>query len=193
MSLKHNGHYQRPIKINRILFPNGVLSKKKSRIPKRLFEIFNEIIDGINFVSLQWQDMDIRNFQVQLNHFDWVRIQVNIHRLIRSVFIGSFSVENDTMKSILKLASPRNFSIKDVQFNLDSINLTLTWQPPAIPVSGYQVRFTSFFFLPLLSLPFRSPGNRKMIAMPLSIRSTSPIDSSKQFHFSPCRHLISSK
>jgi hypothetical protein len=44
------------------LFQSGVLLKKKFHIQKRLYEIFNEIIDGINFVLQLLHDMDIQHF-----------------------------------------------------------------------------------------------------------------------------------
>lgn len=38
------------------------------------------------------------------------------------------------------LDPPRNFSVRDYQLNADTLNVTLHWRKPDLPVSGYQVR-----------------------------------------------------
>jgi hypothetical protein len=48
-------------------------------------------------------------------------------------------LENDSMNSLLKIASPRNFLVKNFQLNSNTINITLSWQQPHFPINGYQV------------------------------------------------------
>jgi len=67
---KRNGLCRKRIRINMNWFRNGALSKKKFRIPRRLFEIFNEIIVGINFVLPLWRNTETRHSHIQLRHFD---------------------------------------------------------------------------------------------------------------------------
>ncbi len=50
-----------------------------------------------------------------------------------------FFLENESQKSLLKIAPPRNFLVKDFQLNSNTINLTLSWQQPHFPIHGYQV------------------------------------------------------
>jgi hypothetical protein len=37
------------------------------------------------------------------------------------------------------IEQPANFSIKDFQFNSNTMNVTLSWQKADFPVNGYQV------------------------------------------------------
>jgi len=57
--------------------------------------------------------------------------------LIAALFF--FCLGNESQKSLLKIAPPRNFVVKDFQLNSNTINLTLSWQQPHFPIHGYQV------------------------------------------------------
>ncbi|CAF4572482.1 unnamed protein product [Rotaria sp. Silwood1] len=47
--------------------------------------------------------------------------------------------QNESQKSLSITAAPRNLFIKDFQLNSNTINVTLSWQKPDLPINGYQI------------------------------------------------------
>lgn len=60
--------------------------------------------------------------------------------MFENLFKNLFFPANQTETLSTVIDPPRNFSIKDYQINSNTMNVTLSWQKPDFPVTGYKVR-----------------------------------------------------
>ena len=53
---------------------------------------------------------------------------------------NTLPLANPSPTLLRRIESPKNFSVKDVQLDVTTMNVTLTWQKSDPPADGYQVR-----------------------------------------------------
>ena len=64
------------------------------------------------------------------------------------------SAENESNTILLNIPSPKNFSIKHFDLHSNTINITVQWQAPDYPISGYQVRNRLYELVSILIFTF---------------------------------------
>lgn len=74
------------------------------------------------------------------------RLSKILRKKVCEILQWVFLLANQSQILSTILDPPKNFSIQDYQLNSNTINITLVWQKPELPVNGYQVWLNYFCF-----------------------------------------------